>query len=441
MTRLFPLLALGAVLLGPGEPDVTAPLRLASRAPNGAPLQGASGAELDLSDDGQQLVFTSESDELVPDDDNTLTDVFVRNALGSVCRLSTGHDGTDSDGPSRHPALSGDGRWAAFTSFATNLEAAPQVSIWGDVFLRDMRTGELVCLSRGPGGQEGDGTSERPALSDDGTRVVFQSFADNLLPGDDNGFSDIFLWDATSGKLRLLSHGVDGSPARGHSTHPTISGDGRTVSFVSDAPNLVADDSNGRLDLFVLDLHGPDGDSTQTIERVALVGAPQAGRADVDPIFDSRTHAAAFPRSALSQDGRFVVFPSRATPHDHQQIVVLDRSTGRHEPVSATYRGAPADGRCDAPTISADGRFVGFLSEASNLHLADGDTLRDVFLKDRKTGALRLLSTRCWPRGTRSDALSVALAGRAGVAAFGSQGSDHVAGDTNSDLDVFLREL
>ena len=435
--RVLALLAFLLPAVQAPDPDLGSDLRLVSRRPDGRAADGRSGLHgLALSGDGRRLLFGSEADDLVAGDGNRQPDVFLREDTGALQLLSRGADGRPGDAPSRDPALSGDGRWAAFASHARNLDPA-KTAPWSDVFLVELETGRRLRVSRGPAGGDGTGNSARPALSHGGRRLVFESHADNLVPGDTNRAADVFLYDRTTGRLRRLSQAADGGQASGHSTHPSISADGRFVSFTSDAPDLVPGDDNGAPDVFVVEL------ATGAVERVNV-----EGRAGDDTAVELA--AGRLRRSSLSRDGRHVAFLARAADarspaddaadaHLAAQVYVRDRQTGETRRISGDGAGGPADDACFAPTLSADGRTVAFLSRARNLHPDDGDHVADLYLHDLASGRTSIVSCGRVP-GERGDCEAVALSADAGTLLFASRGSDLAPQDDNFTADVFLQE-
>jgi Tol biopolymer transport system component len=209
-----------------------------------------------LSDDGQFVAFVSGADNLVPGDTNGDADVFVRDrAAGTTTRVSVATGGAEANEGSFHPAISGDGRFVAFYSWATNLVAADTNGAI-DIFVHDRDTGQTSRASVATGGVQANADSNYPTISDDGRFVLFDSFATNLTPGDTNGTADVFLHDLTSGTTTRVSVADDESEGNSWSAAAEVSADGRFVTFVSGASNLVAGDLNGFEDVFVRDRTG-----------------------------------------------------------------------------------------------------------------------------------------------------------------------------------------
>ena len=203
------------------------------------------------------MAFVSLASNLVPGDNNGVADIFVSDRKsGVIQRLSLRSDGEQGNGWSYQPAISADGRLVAFTSLSSNLgEPGPSAKPAGirqaNVFLHNLDSGKTELVSRAGDGQPGNGWSDWPSLSADGRYIAFVSLADNLeKPGakgraDDNGASDVFVFDRQSGGLQRISVAQDGSPANGWSLRPAISANGRYVAFLSYATNLTGGTPRG----------------------------------------------------------------------------------------------------------------------------------------------------------------------------------------------------
>jgi len=206
-----------------------------------------------ISADGRYVAFESVATNLVPDDTNGRYDIFVHDRqTGQTTRVSVASDGTQGDGRSRDASISADGRYVAFESVATNL-VPDDTNGSTDVFVHDGETGQTTRVSVASDGTQGDGGSEAFSISADGRYVAFLSWASNLVPGDTNTTGDIFVHDRETGQTTRVSVASDGTEGDGHSGYPSISADGRYVAFESYATNLVPDDTNANDDIFVHD--------------------------------------------------------------------------------------------------------------------------------------------------------------------------------------------
>ncbi len=336
---------------------------------------------LAISADGRFVAFASEASNLVSGDTNGRGDIFVHDRqTGATERVSMDSAGNQADGGSDAPAISADGRFVAFVSEASNLVSGDSNG-QSDVFAHDRQTGATERVSVDGAASQADGSSGEPAISADGRFVAFESTASNLVPGDANGQSDVFVRDRQAGATERVSVDSAGGQADSESSEPAISADGRFVAFASAASNLVSGDTNGKSDVFVHDRQ------TGIIE---LVSVDSSGKqADGDSTSPS-----------ISSDGRSIGFESMATnlvPRDfnrEQDIFVHDRQTAATERVSLSSDGKQVSSPSDVPSISADGRFIAFVSGASNLVPGDADRFyfADVFVHDRQTGTTERVS-------------------------------------------------
>lgn len=246
-----------------------------------------------ISADGRYVAFYSFSGSLVEGDTNLYNDVFVHDRQTRITeRISVSSAGVEGNGNSLFPAISADGRFVSFYSHASTLVEGDDNG-FSDVFLHDRLSGETVLVSTGYDGSPANGNSELQALSSDGRWMAFSSEASNLVPGDTNSSSDIFVFDRQSGTISRVSVSSDGNQAQDNSDLPAISGDGRYVAFYSYAENLVQDDSNQHVDVFV---HDRRNDET---ERVSVSTSGEEG--DHDSLC-----------ACMSADGRLIAFYSFA---------------------------------------------------------------------------------------------------------------------------------
>ncbi len=253
-------------------------------------------AEESLSEDCRFVAFTSAASNLVPDDTNGATDVFLHDlSTGETTLVSRATDGTPGNGTSRTPMLSGDGRYLAFVSSADNLVPG-DTNAWTDVFVRDLETGTTARVSIATDGTQGNGFSKTPALSSDGRFVAFESYATNLVAGDANEESDIFLRDLQTGQTERISVADDGTEGDGGSHYPSMSQDTRYVAFTSYAENLVQGDTNGVRDVFVHDRGSATTTRVSTKASLEQANGPSFGWGQI-----------------LSANGYYVGFSSSAS--------------------------------------------------------------------------------------------------------------------------------
>lgn len=381
-----------------------------------------------ISAHGRYVAFTSLASNLVRGDTNFTYDVFVRDRLAGVTRLvSVGLGGEPADNESGSPTVSASGRYVAFASSAANLVAGDTNNA-SDVFVRDLATGVTTRVSVGPGGRLANGFSRDPVISADGLHVAFGSDASNLVAADTNGTHDIFVRDLLAGATRRVSVGPSGRQANGLSFSPAISADGRFIAFESVASNLVAGDTNGYADVFVRDR------LARTTRRVSVgAGGRQSDRESMFP--------------AISANGRYVAFLSVATnliPGDNNAVAdvfVRDRVARLTSRVSVGPGERQADGASVLPpAISATGRYVSFSSAASNLVAADTNGERDVFVRDRLAAVTWRVSVGTGGEQGDNRSFSSAISADGRHVAFHSIASNLVAADTNRASDVFVRD-
>jgi Tol biopolymer transport system component len=355
---------------------------------------------------------------------------------GITERVSVSSAGTAGDDASTAAAVSGDGRFVAFWSSASNLVAG-DTNGTTDVFVHDRQTGTTERVSvdsrerQSVGGDafgSPDSTFGRPAISGDGRFVAFASTATNLAKGDRNQAADIFIRDRLAGTTeRLALTGRKGEP-NSETSFPVISPDGRFVAFTSFADNLVAGDTNQASDVFIHDRQ------TQSTDRVSVNSAEEQGNAGSAG-------------AAISPDGRFVAFGSAATnlvPGDVDDaafdVYLRDRQTGTTEGISTL---APPSGlvrHSGGPSISADGRYVAYDSWDSNQVPGDTNDRYDIYVLDRNTGTVELVSVSSAQVQGNNDSMSPSISADGRFVAFHSDADNLVAGDGNFDVDVFIRD-
>ena len=212
---------------------------------------GGGGFELSLSGDGRFVAFASGSDDLVPDDRTGRPDVFVHDReTGETTLVSRRSDGTQGDDSSWAPAISGDGRYVAFESFARNLGREVASDPWMDIFVHDRETGRTTPVSVSADGERGNWNSYSATVSPSGRYIGFMSDANNLVPVDTNDARDSFVFDLLTGEPMRVSASSAGVEGNASSFQPSIDRAGRVVVFASVASNLVPGDTNDSGDVF-----------------------------------------------------------------------------------------------------------------------------------------------------------------------------------------------
>lgn len=381
----------------------------------------ASSSQSEMSLDGRYTAFVSGAQNLVAGDTNGAQDVFVRDRVaGTTTRVSVATGAGQGNGRSDLPSISRDGRYVAFFSVATNLVTG-DTNGRSDVFVRDLAAGTTRRVSVTTGGGQANGDSDFTSISDNGQQVAFGSAASNLVSGDGNGLHDIFVRDLTAGTTRRVSVSSSGAGGNGPSLFPAISGNGNVVAFVSDATNLVTGDTNGSRDVFI---RIRSANLTQVVSIGA--GGEPADNLSAEP--------------AVSRDGRYVAFDSSASnlvggdTNGFQDVFVRDRTAGTTQLVSAWPAGTPTNRLSTAPDISENGQVVVFTSQ-----LSDAGALTNVYRQNRTTGVTDLASPGLSGQPADSNSFGAAVSPDGLHVGFTSSAGNLVPGDTNNQQDVFMR--
>jgi Tol biopolymer transport system component len=379
----------------------------------------------DISADGRYVAFASDATELVSGDDNEARDIFVHDRqTGITERVSIQSDGGEANFDSDGPSISDDGRYVAFYSFATNLRSNDTNGV-ADIFVHDRQTGDTELVNIVLGGQAND-ISYDPEISGNGQYITFWSFASNLVGGDNNSAADVFRFDQfgqTMFRVSLDSNGVEGN---GPSSHPSISQDGRYIAFQSDAGNLVSGDSGIYRDVFWRDMN------TGQTKRVSVRSNGSEANGDS---FDA----------AISANGRYVSFTSLANDvtnddNNPQRDIFLrvtqDDTTRRISAVMGNIN------IWEHSSVSNNGRYVTYRGRPSTTQPvpACDDVLCEIFVYDRDTGtAVRASVSSSGEAGNR-DSFAPVVAANGRYIAFSSNASNLVPGDSNGNRDIFVRD-
>ena len=338
----------------------------------------------DMSADGRFVAFPSAAPNLVPGDTNGAFDIFVRDrVLGTNERVSISSDAAQGNGTSDTPYISYNGRYVAFSSGASNLVPGDSNAAI-DIFVRDRSLGTTERVSVDSAESQANSASGAPSISPDGRFVAFRSNATNLVPGDTNGFTDMFVRDRMLGVTVRVNVSSSGTQANDGSAQVWISGDGRFVAFDSFASNLVTGDTNGVLDVFVRDR---DTDADGIFDEP---GAASTARMSVRDNGGQASFRSAYP--VISANGRWVAFNSDynfdfTDPNGADSDVYLhDRLGGDTMRASVAFDGTGSDGPSDVSRLGYDGRFLAFYSFATNLVPDDTNGLNDSFLRDLDDG-------------------------------------------------------
>nr|WP_161501299.1 SdrD B-like domain-containing protein [Rhodopirellula sp. SM50] len=344
---------------------VTGAIERVSLSVNGDQPDGASYTP-SISGDGNVVVYRSVAQNLVQDDRNVASDIFAYDRrTGVTRRVSANLDLDEGNEDSFAPAVSGNGRFVAFESTASNLVAGDTNGV-ADIFVTDLHTGLTERVSVASDGAQSNRGSFQPSLSDDGRYVVFSSAAQTLDDRDRDSNLDIYVYDRARNELAIASRGAGGQDPDGDSFAPAISGDGQVVSFATTATNLVPGDTNGQIDVYVSDW--TDG----RLRRVTHGDGPSSG-------------------ASLNADGTKVLFTSYAS-----DLVASDTNNGpdvffHDRTLDVTKRVGQslieeADHFALQAVLSQDASVIAMASDGSNLIANDANARRDLFTQ-RLTGS------------------------------------------------------
>jgi hypothetical protein len=407
--RCIGLLLLMALLSGAALPASAAPGDTTRVSVDSSGNQGNNGSHRPaISPDGRFVVFESAATNW---DIPGTGGLFIRDLqTGQTTRV--GVDGEE-------PVISSGGRFVAFTAF-TSVGGTSETDMY-EVFIHDRQTGVTTKVSVDSSGVAGNAWSDGPAISDDGRYVVFSSDATNLVPNDTNGTADVFVHDMQTGVTERISVASDGSQANSGSGDVSISADGRYVAFASGATNLVAGDTNAKSDIFVRDRQA--GATTRVSVNSSGVEADKGA-------YDA----------SISGNGRFVSFTSASNnlqsqdPMGFEYVYVHDRQTGTTALASIFSDGYPMYGTSEQSVISADGRYVAFQYDDRG----DGMAVFVIYAHDLLTGMTTSVVGNHSSGDDWSGLPSISADGR--FIAFVS-GEILVSGDTNGVSDIYLKEM
>ncbi|MCU1371228.1 MAG: domain protein beta Propeller [Ilumatobacteraceae bacterium] len=399
-----------------------------------APGEYGTGERVLLDGTGRFVAFSTTA-QLQADDTNGAEDVYIRDrTTNDTRRVSITDAGKQISGHSLLCGLSDDGSTVGFIGDAPNLPGGAHTQ----VYVRDLDTArtEMVSISSGsvaaaPAVSGSNPRIDACPISADGRFVAFPSLAGNLVPGDTNGQYDVFRRDRTAKTTQRVSVKTGGAEAHGSSGGVSMSDDGQHIVWDTNSSDLIANDTNGDLDVYVHHIVG------NTTARVSLT----------DGDLQSTTGDSQDPQ--ISGDGHLVVFRSNAsdlTPADAVQqddIFARDLTAGTTELIDVSSNEIQANGKNDHPMVSDDGRFVTFASAAKNLYVGDSTSGWDLYRRDRQLTSTDLVSRVNGGilAGNKSSGAPAAISDDGTVASFRSVSTNLVANDTNSSDDAFVRDF
>lgn len=396
----------------------------------GFPNSDSTGAV--TSADGRCVAYYSTATDIVPGYKKGLSNVYAYDRdLDQTVPVSVSVTGNEPNGPSMaqgfRPSIDGGCTCVGFSSDAMDLVDGDSNGKT-DVFLRDLSLSTTLLVSTGLGGAPANGGSSFTSVTADCGKVAFQSVATNLVPDDTNKFSDIFVLDRGAGVTTRVSVGAGGEEANGSSISPSISADGRCVAFASAATNFIRGDTNGTMDIYV-----------------ACDGAVTC-RASVSSEGVAANGMSFLP--SLNSDGSIVAFKSIASnlvPGDTNganDVFVHSCATGETVRASVGDMGQQGNDNAIPGTISGDGRFVAFSSFAGNLIVGvNTGGNPQAYVRDLQADTTILVSTsplgQPGNEGVPDIPPSISLDGE--WVAFDSLATNLVSGDAQGFLDAFIR--
>lgn len=388
-----------------------------------------------ISADGNIVAYVSVATNLIAGDTNGFGDIYVHDFdLDTIERVSISSLGAQSDGDSYAPIVSSDGRYVAFMSEATNLVAGDTNAVT-DVFMYDRDNDTIELISVADDGGIADDESSYPTISADGRYVVFNSTASDIVAGDTNAVGDVFLRDRDLGTTVRVSVNSDEEELDGDSSAGTISKNGRYVIFESfNSTNATADVLNNAQNIYLRDL------TLGTTELISVSSSEVSGNG---------SSFLNVPANAVTDDGKYVLFGSNATnlvsgdTNGVGDVFLRDRDLGTTTRINVSEAGVETDGESVQDSIDSGGRFISFRSE-SNLLVPEDTTSGeyDVFVYDMELGTLSRISVAV--DGTESNGYSEAVglfSDGSRYVIYYSEGSNLVAGDTNGVSDIFFAEI
>ena len=378
-----------------------------------------------LSADGRLVVFKSAATNLHPLDNDAVYDIYVYDkATGKIDLVSQNGTNVKGNGNSSFPTISADGRYVAFKSESTNLIANDTDTI-SDIYVFDRKMSKIELVSVSSDGIKANHGSHGPMISADGNYVAFHSNASNLHPDDPNPIPDIYVYDRVNQVIELISRSVERS--NGNSYRAQISGDGKFVVFDSIATNLSPDDIDSYSDIYLFN---------RVDKTLELISKSNEG----DPTVNAKGNLG----PAISSNGKIITFYSYSTmlvPDDSDQfsdVFIYDINANEIELISRSNTDIKGNNTSLGPSISEDGRFVVFDSKASNLSEDDIDSGYDVYRYDRLNKSIELISKSTdGTKGNSSSRYSV-VSGSGNSVMFSSTATNLVEVDENHQSDVFV---
>ncbi|MBN1374198.1 PD40 domain-containing protein [Candidatus Dojkabacteria bacterium] len=379
-----------------------------------------------ISYDGSRIAFSSSYPDHVEGDENYHVDVFVKEmGTGVISRVSVHADGSENEHDADVPFISANGRYVAFEGYGLTDEVS---NYYSNVFVRDLDEGTTVLVSREMSGAECSVGSHGASLSSDGRYVVFTSQCALFVPSDSNGQTDVFMKDLVTGTFTRLSTDSSGGEISTETYSAVISANAQYVVFMSPSSEYVPGDANGTYDIFRKDI------STGAVLRMSI----STEGVDSDDMSSN---------PAISADGQYIVFDSMATNLILNNLYPGKTDVYIRDVQSSTtsvigYSTTEPDGDVMGNSLSSDGRYLAFWSDATNFVNDDINYCSDIFVKDMINETYTLVSTSSsGEQGDNDSSSPPKISGNGRYVVFSSEATNFVDIDTNNFADVFIKDL
>lgn len=399
---------------------------------NSSGTKGNSNSEMsDISLDGRYVVFQSQASNLVSGDTNNLYDIFLKDTMTNiVTRVSVDSSGSQSNGHSQDPKISGDGNFIVYMSGATNL-VPNDTNGHADIFRYNTTTGITELVSVDESNNQADNGSGYPVVDTEGRFIAFITTSTNLSSVvDTNSVYDVVLKDMATGSATYLSQSDSGVLSNGQSSLPKISCDGRYIAFSSSATNLVSGDTNGKTDGFITDMLG-----TRTVANFTLSA-------------NQNTYV-----NDISCDGRYVLYTTTSSneisgdTNGKSDAFRYNRTNGLKDRVSIHENGSAPINDSSGAALSADGRYAIFQSTRSNFFTNSTDNNsnnfvnNDLFIRDMQASSMRVLVVKADLQNPTAGTGSVAAFSGTNRVVYDTLGPLLVSNDTDNYYDVYTVDL
>lgn len=425
------LVLAGGVVLRPGTEALVPGVNELVSQSTGSTLGNNTTYTPEISGDGKFVAFRSSASNLVSGDTNGANDIFLRDIeQETTIRVSVSSLGVEANGASAAPRISHDGKYVVYSSAASNL-VSDDTNGYADAFVYNRMDGTTTRITVNTSGAEANNNSGQPDISADGRFVVFESSASNLVSGVNpyGGGTQVFMKDMLTNAVQALSIKSNGARGNGASSSPQISCDGGVVVFSSQATDLVSGDTNGAIDVY-LSVIGWSKNTLHNVTKDHSTGSSYSGD--------------------ISCDGNTVAFSSVGTgfiPEDTNaayDVYTYDRIKGEYEWIS-TRATLNLFKTAESPRISGDGRFVSFGSNELGLDANRAKQVSQsttIYIRDRREGTTQGVAINTSNKLAQTYGTESSISNNGEFIAYSeSTGSAHpplLAIDTNGKIDGYI---